>query len=256
MALKWNKYNILNTKGVININDNTVAVETSAELKSVLEANNSITLVYLANDIVLERGITILGTKSQIVVNKKAILYLEANYQNSAPLILFNTSSSKFSINDPKSIIIYNKSYACLSFSNTATLSINCGKVDYWLTSPQLISIGVIENNPLYSWYKSNEENIVIASTVTSSKTTITSNNLTQEEKSLPNLDLLKFQTAKILRFIEYGNLELVNAPSKIEFQRPIIIQNPQVLGRKEENITFFVIDSRAIAHNGIYMHI
>lgn len=87
MALKWNKYNILNTKGVININDNTVAVETSAELKSVLEANNSITLVYLANDIVLERGITILGTKSQIVVNKKTILYLEANYQNSAPLI-------------------------------------------------------------------------------------------------------------------------------------------------------------------------
>lgn len=76
---------------MININDNTVAVETSAELKSVLEANNSITLVYLANDIVLERGITILGTKSQIVVNKKAILYLEANYQNSAPLILFNT---------------------------------------------------------------------------------------------------------------------------------------------------------------------
>lgn len=31
-------------------------------------------------------------------------------------------------------------------------------------------------------------------------------------------------------------------------FQRPIIIQNPQVLGRKEENITFFVIDSRAIS--------
>lgn len=190
-----------------------------------------------------------LTCRGDFVVNKKAILYLEANYQNSAPLILFNTSSSKFSINDPKSIIIYNKSYACLSFSNTATLSINCGKVDYWLTSPQLISTGVIENNPLYSWYKSNEENIVIASTVTSSKTTITSNNLTQEEKeSLPNLDLLTFQTAKTLRFIEYGNLELVNAPSKIEFQRPIIIQNPQVLGRKEENITFFVIDSRAIS--------
>ena len=194
MALKWNKYNILNTKGVININDNTVVVETSAELKSVLEANNSITLVYLANDIVLERGITILGTKSQIVVNKKAILYLEANYQNSAPLILFNTSSSKFSINDPKSIIIYN---ACLSFSNTATLSINCGKVDYWLTSPQLISTGVIENNPLYSWYKSNEENIVIASTVTSSKITITSNNLTQEEKKSSKFRFIKISNSE-----------------------------------------------------------
>lgn len=142
---------------MININDNTVAVETSAELKSVLEAN----------------------------------------YQNSAPLILFNTSSSKFSINDPKSIIIYNKSYACLSFSNTATLSINCGKVDYWLTSPQLISTGVIENNPLYSWYKSNEENIVIASTVTSSKTTITSNNLTQEEKKSSKFRFIKISNSE-----------------------------------------------------------
>lgn len=33
---------------MININETTVAVETSAELKSVLEGNNSITLIYLA----------------------------------------------------------------------------------------------------------------------------------------------------------------------------------------------------------------
>ena len=38
---------------MININDSTVAVETSAELKSILEGNNSITLIYLANDITL-----------------------------------------------------------------------------------------------------------------------------------------------------------------------------------------------------------
>ena len=36
---------------MINIDASTVAVETSAELKSVLEGDNSITLVYLANDI-------------------------------------------------------------------------------------------------------------------------------------------------------------------------------------------------------------
>ena len=40
-------------KKMININDSTVAVETSAELKSILEGNNSITLIYLANDITL-----------------------------------------------------------------------------------------------------------------------------------------------------------------------------------------------------------
>lgn len=51
---------------MINIDDNTVAVETSAELKNVLEANNNINYIYLAKDITLEQGITILGTKSQI----------------------------------------------------------------------------------------------------------------------------------------------------------------------------------------------
>ena len=190
-----------------------------------------------------------LNCRGDFTINKDATLYMEANYQNSAPLILFNTSNSKFNINSPKSIIIYNKSYACLSFGNTATFNINCGKLDYWLTSPLLISTGVTENNPLYSWYKSNDENLIIDSTVTSTKTTITSNNLTEEEKEkLPSLDLLTFQTAKTLRFLEFGNLELIEAPSKIEFQRPIINENPLTLGRKEEKITFYVVDSRAIS--------
>ncbi len=146
--------------------------------------------------------------RGNFTINKDATVYMEANYQNSAPIILFNTSSSKLIIDDPKSIIIYNKSYNCLAFSNTAIFSIKCGKIDYWLNSPTLVSTGVIENNPLYSWYKSNEENISIEANVTSSKTTITSNNLTDTEKeNLLSLDLLTFQTAKTLRFIELYNL-------------------------------------------------
>ena len=54
---------------MININDTTVALETSAELKSVLEGNNNITLIYLANDITLLQGITILGTKSEVTID-------------------------------------------------------------------------------------------------------------------------------------------------------------------------------------------
>lgn len=38
---------------MINIDATTVAVETSAELKSILDGNNSITLVYFAQDITL-----------------------------------------------------------------------------------------------------------------------------------------------------------------------------------------------------------
>ena len=187
--------------------------------------------------------------RGAFTVNNKATLYLQSNYSNSAPLILFNTSSSEFNITNPKSVILYNSSYACLSFSNTATFKITCGKIDYWLTSPTLISPGVIENNPLYSWYKSNDENISIVASVTSSKTTITSNNLTTEEtQTLPSLSLLTFQTAKTLRFIDFGNLELRNAPSIIVFQKPPVSTSPLILGRKEKTLTMSVVDSRAIS--------
>ena len=190
-----------------------------------------------------------ISCRGDFVVNKNATLYIESNYQNSAPNILFNTISSKFSITDPKKVIIYNKTNACLSFGNTSIFDINCGKIDYWLNSPQLISSGVIENNPLYSWYKLNEENISISANVTSSNTTVTSSNLTEtEQEALPQLSLLTFQTAKTLRFMEAGNLVLKNEPSVIEFQRPLISTNPLILGRKEKTITMTVVDSRAIS--------
>ncbi len=192
-----------------------------------------------------------LSCRGSFAVNENASLYLEANYQNTAPLILFNTTSSSFNITNPKSIILYNSSYNCLSFANTTTFNINCSKIDYWLTSPTLINTGVIENNPLYSWYKSNDENISIVSSVTSSKTTISSNNLSESEiESLPSLSLLTFQTAKTLRFIDFGNLELIDAPSIIEFQRPIVNTNPMILGRKDKTLNMYVVDSRAISSN------
>ena len=54
---------------MININSTTVAVESSAELKTVLEGNNTYTLVYLAKDIELAQGITILGSKSEVTID-------------------------------------------------------------------------------------------------------------------------------------------------------------------------------------------
>ena len=184
-------------------------------------------------------------------INDNASLYLQANYSNSAPLILFNTSSSAFNITNPKSIILYNSSYNCLSFSSTAIFNITCGKIDYWLTSPTLISEGVIQNNPLYSWYKSDDVDISISASINSSKTTITSNNLTTAEiESLPELSFLNFQTAKTLRFSNFGNLELRNAPSIIVFQKPPVINSPLILGRKEIHLTMSVVDSRAISSN------
>ena len=192
-----------------------------------------------------------ISCRGDFTINEDSSLYIEANYKNTAPLILFNTSSSSFNIINPKNITLYNSSYTCLSFANTTNFNINCGKLDYWLTSPNLISEKVLENNPLYSWYKSNDENLLITGTVTSSKTTVNTNNLTEiEAQNLPSLNLLNFQTANTLRLLSFGNLELRNAPEIIEFQRPIINNNPLMLGRKEKTVNISIVDSRAISSN------
>ncbi len=54
---------------MINIDDSTVAVETSVELKSILEETNSITHIYLAKDITPAQRITILGSKTQVTID-------------------------------------------------------------------------------------------------------------------------------------------------------------------------------------------
>lgn len=54
---------------MININENIVAVETSAELKTVLEGDNKITKIYLAKDITLESGISILASKTEVTID-------------------------------------------------------------------------------------------------------------------------------------------------------------------------------------------
>ncbi len=51
------------------INNNTVTVSTSSELKEVLEGNNSYDYVYLDNDITLESGITINESKAKVIIN-------------------------------------------------------------------------------------------------------------------------------------------------------------------------------------------
>ena len=190
-----------------------------------------------------------LTCRGDFTVNENATLYLQANYSNSAPLIRFYSTSAKWNVNKPKSVILYNQTNAVFTFENATTIDIKTGRIDYWQTSPTLGSTGEIEGKPLYAWNKSTQEEITITATATSSKTTITANNLTEAEtQSLPQLDLLQFQTAKTLRLVPSGSLELKSAPTKIEFQRPVIQTDPVILGRKEESMQIEVIDGRVIS--------
>ena len=51
------------------INNNTVSVSTSDELKNVLENDNGYYYIYLENDITLNSGISINSKKSKIIIN-------------------------------------------------------------------------------------------------------------------------------------------------------------------------------------------
>lgn len=187
--------------------------------------------------------------RGDFTINENATLYLQANYSNSAPLIRFYSTAAKWNVTKPKSVILYNQTNAVFRLENTTTFAIETGRIDYWLTSPTLTSTGEIDSKPLYAWNKSDQEELTLTATVTSSSTTITANNLTDVEKqSLPELSLLQFQTAKTIRLVQNGNLELKSAPTRIEFQRPVLQTNPVILGRKEESMTVTVIDGRVIS--------
>ena len=87
---------------MITINSTTVAVESAAELKSVLEANNAITLIYLAKDITLTNGIDILGSKQNITIDGlyptdgtgSIHTYTDMNSTSTADVIGIRTPSS------------------------------------------------------------------------------------------------------------------------------------------------------------------
>lgn len=196
-------------------------------------------------------GYPTITCRDSFTINNNAILYIQANFDNAGPLLRFSTSST-FNINNPKSIILYSKTSSCLSIDSNSVFNISCKKLDYWLISPSLISTGIIPNNPIYSWYKKREGDLLsIKCNVTSSKTTITSNNLTPNEIStLPNLNLLQFQKVNTLRFLNSGTLELNTVPTIIEFQRPIVNEDPLILGRKNKNLSITITDSRALSSN------
>ncbi len=181
-------------------------------------------------------------------VNENATLYIKADYNGAAPLIRFNSSAASFNIKNPRMVFLYNRSNSCFSFETSTPTSIVCGKLDFWSTAPTLNENGNTDSPPLYSWQKSDGENLSVVASATNSQTTVTSSNLTTAElASLPDIKLLQFGSAKTLRFIYNGKLGLLSAPTEIEFKLPPISQNPVILGRKDSVLTIKVEDSRFI---------
>lgn len=109
----------------------------------------------------------------------------------------FKGASCKFTLNNPKSFVMYTPNSNVIYTNNPLEYSFKVARINLWTNSTTFSSAGDISNMPDYSWYK--ENGIVdISGTLSSTDTTVTTHNFTEEELGvLPSLDNFKFQTKK-----------------------------------------------------------
>ncbi len=114
--------------------------------------------------------------------------------------LVFNSASAQFILNNPESIIFYNNNTKALNSTSTTAFNFNIPQFNRWITAKTLNQAGDIYDIPNYSWYKlENTGNIELAGTITSSATTISTNNLTANElATLPSLTNLTFQNTPV----------------------------------------------------------
>ncbi len=185
--------------------------------------------------------------KGNFDIGENATVKIIADYDGAAPLIRFSTSSAAFDINNPRTVFLYSKSTPCISFEQPTPVKIACGKINFWLTSPALNGEGGTDAQPLYSWYKVSDDNLIVSATATNNRTSVTESNLTTEDAvALPDITLLQLGTAKTLQLLYNGKLALLSAPEAIAFKQPAISVDPVILGKKDA-VTIAVEDSRFV---------
>lgn len=137
-------------------------------------------------------------------MNENSTLIMINNYASIATSnynIYFKTTSASLTLNSPKQLVLYNSKANVFYSEQTMNFNLTYTRANLW-SSPAEISIaGSLDDLPTYSWYKNiNISNIT--GTLSSSKTTITTNNYTEEElKDLPSIDNFKLNDTKVISF-------------------------------------------------------
>ncbi len=114
----------------------------------------------------------------------------------------FIGTNASFNINNPNSLIMYNRATNAIHSSNTIPYNLNISQYNRWLSAKTpLNTAGNIDNIPTYSWYKiENMNNLTASGTITSSTTTMASNNLTPTEiAQLPDLSNFLLNNSPVL---------------------------------------------------------
>ncbi len=113
----------------------------------------------------------------------------------------FASLSASLNLNNPNSVIFYNRPSNAIYSVFTIPYSLNVPQYNRWTTLSPIASAGDIYNIPEYSWYKiENLNNLVITGNITAITTTVLTNNLTTGEiSSLPSLNNFLINNTKVL---------------------------------------------------------
>lgn len=113
--------------------------------------------------------------------------------------ISFQGTNSGLYLNDPNKVILYNSKANIFNTSTTVPFSFSYSRINMFDKVVPYSGDISKDNLPTYSWYKNNGLS-TISGTFSSTKTTISTNNYTEEElKILPDLTNFNFPTKKIL---------------------------------------------------------
>ncbi len=156
----------------------------------------------------LEGGYPTWYHQGPFVVNEGATLIMMRTYDSLGStnynLQFINTNS--FILNNPKKILLYNKTANALYGQNTA-FNFNFSRINLWINSKNLDVAGSLSDMPDYYWYKDNAL-ANIKGTFTGNTTSISSNNFTSEE--ILNLFPLTDFNLTQKKCISIGTMKLV----------------------------------------------
>lgn len=137
-----------------------------------------------------------------ITLNNNSSLLITNDYPNITDNnynISFQGANTGLYLNNPNKVILYNSKANIFNTSTTVPFSFSYSRINMFDKVVPYSGDISKDNLPTYSWYKNNSLS-TISGTFNSTKTTISTNNYTEEElKILPDLTNFNFPNKKIL---------------------------------------------------------
>lgn len=139
-------------------------------------------------------GTITLNTNSSLLITNDYPNITDNNYN-----ISFQGANTGLYLNNPNKVILYNSKANIFNTSTTVPFSFSYSRINMFDKVVPYSGDISKDNLPTYSWYKNNSLS-TISGTFNSTKTTINTNNYTEEElKILPDLTNFNFPNKKIL---------------------------------------------------------